>query len=87
MRVDGIEIGGIDDMAGWGALFSSCSSEIDDRSIMQSRNRVAAPGVASKVEGLHDALVQKLVAGLKVCFFFGGGGGDGRGCIYICVCV
>jgi hypothetical protein len=27
---------------------------------------VAATGVASKVEAVHDALVQKLVAGLKV---------------------
>lgn len=30
------------------------------------KHRVAAEGVGTKVEGMHDALVEKLVAGLKV---------------------
>lgn len=34
--------------------------------INTTTNRIAAAGVAAKVEKLHDALVQKLVTGLQV---------------------
>lgn len=46
--------------------------------INTTTNRIAAAGVASKVEGLHDALVQKLVTGLQVGPYM-------HICIYVCL--